>query len=109
MKKIERWTAKYGIWASGVFRFTPGLRFPGFWTCGMGGLPLWKFALVDGAAALLSVPTQVILVYYYGERILDFIKQIKVIVLIVLILILLLVGIRKFMHLRREKAKIQLE
>jgi membrane protein DedA with SNARE-associated domain len=109
MEKIEGWTAKYGIWAAGVFRFTPGLRFPGFWTCGMGGLPLWKFILVDGGAALLSVPTQVILVYYYGERILDFIAQIKVVLVVVGLFVLLVFGLRKFMHMRRTaKAKVQL-
>jgi membrane protein DedA with SNARE-associated domain len=104
MEKIERWTAKYGMWASGVFRFTPGLRFPGFWTCGMAGLPPWKFIIVDGGAALLSVPTQVMLVSYYGESILGFLKQLKVMVAVIILLILLLVGIRKFMHLRRIKA-----
>jgi membrane protein DedA with SNARE-associated domain len=105
MKKIEHWTSKYGMWASGVFRFLPGVRFPGFWTCGMAGLPLWKFILVDGGAALLSVPTQVLLVSYYGESILVFIKKVKVIIFFIVLFIILLVGIRKFMHFRRVRVK----
>lgn len=105
MEKIGHWTKKYGMWAAGVFRFLPGLRFPGFWTCGMGGLPAWKFILVDGGAALISVPTQVVLVYYYGEEILGFLKQVKVMVFSVVIFIGLLVAIQKFLHIRRAKAK----
>jgi membrane protein DedA with SNARE-associated domain len=103
MERIERWTAKYGMWASGVFRFLPGARFPGFWTCGMAGLPVWKFILVDGGAALLSVPTQVLLVSYYGESILVFIKKVKVIILFIILFILLLVGIQKFLHFRKAR------
>src|SRR5690606_11517690 len=58
-RKAEVWAKHYGAIMSGVFRFTPGLRFPGYMICGMMGLPFWKFMLVDGTAALLSVPTQV--------------------------------------------------
>lgn len=77
MKKIEAWTAKYGMWAAGLFRFTPGLRFPGFWACGMAGLSTWKFLLVDGFAAMISVPTQILLVAHYGQDIIDFLQKAK--------------------------------
>lgn len=103
LEKIQGWTSRYGIWAAAVFRFTPGLRFPGFWTCGMAGLSPWKFLVADGGAALLSVPTQVILVAIYGEEILDFLKQMKVIVFSVLGFILLLVLLRRFFSYRKNK------
>jgi len=80
-QKAEMWTAKYGSWASGIFRFTPGLRFPGHLACGLLGVPLWKFLAVDGTAALLSVPTQIILVAIYGDVILANFKAIKVVLL----------------------------
>ena len=77
--KVERWTRKYGAWAAGVFRFTPGLRFPGHFSCGMLGLSPLKFIAVDGFAALISVPTQVLLIATFGETILENIKQTKVV------------------------------
>ena len=75
---------KYGIWACGIFRFTPGLRFPGHLSCGALGIPYWKFIAIDGGAALFSVPTQVILVALYGEAMLASLKQFKMVFLAVL-------------------------
>jgi membrane protein DedA with SNARE-associated domain len=72
--KVERWTLKLGPFASGVFRFTPGIRFPGHLSCGILGVPLHMFLLVDGFAALVSVPTQVYLVGFYGKEILAIIR-----------------------------------
>jgi membrane protein DedA with SNARE-associated domain len=79
--RIEEWTQKYGAYACGIFRFTPGLRFPGHLACGMLRFPAWKFALIDGIAALISVPTQILLLAFYGEVILKFIKQFKIVLL----------------------------
>lgn len=80
--RINKWFQKYGAFASGIFRFTPGLRFPGHLSCGLLGLPLWKFLLVDGMAALFSVPTQVYFIGTYGGEILKKISQFKKYVLI---------------------------
>lgn len=82
--KIEEWTQKYGAYACGIFRFTPGLRFPGHLACGMLKFPAWKFALIDGVAAMISVPTQILLLAYYGEDILKFLRQFKIGLLAVL-------------------------
>lgn len=90
---INSWFQKYGGWACGIFRFTPGLRFPGHMSCGLLGIPLWKFCLIDGLAALISVPTQVYVVATYGEIILEKIREFKIIagsVIGVLILIWLI-------------------
>lgn len=80
-EKIEKWTGRYGHWAAGMFRFMPGVRFPGHVACGAVGLPLWKFAAVDGAAALISVPTQIYLVAFYGKHIIEVIQPIKFVIL----------------------------
>lgn len=85
--RIENWTQKYGAYACGIFRFTPGIRFPGHLACGMLKFPAWKFALIDGIAAAISVPTQILLLAHYGAPILKFLKQFKLIVLCLLILI----------------------
>ncbi|MFL5783999.1 MAG: DedA family protein [Bacteriovoracaceae bacterium] len=87
--RINRWFQKYGSLAAGIFRFTPGLRFPGHLSCGLLGLSLWKFILVDGCAALFSVPTQVYIVGTYGGDILAKIAQFKKYVLIVIAIVAL--------------------
>jgi membrane protein DedA with SNARE-associated domain len=79
--KINKIFQKYSFWASGIFRFLPGIRFPGHMSCGLMGIPLWKFMTVDGIAALVSVPTQVILVAFYGDVILEKFKEFKLILL----------------------------
>jgi membrane protein DedA with SNARE-associated domain len=86
MNKVAEWTQKYGMWAAGAFRFTPGLRFPGHFACGMMGLPVGKFILVDSLAAGFSVPTQVILVAKYGDKILIYFKQFKIAVGVAILL-----------------------
>ena len=78
LDRIEKWTSKYGAWAAAAFRFTPGVRFPGHFMCGATGLSPVKFTLTDGTAALLSVPTQVLLMAHYGDQILVHIKQFKI-------------------------------
>lgn len=81
MEKVGEWTKKYGMWAAGAFRFTPGLRFPGHFACGMMGLRVSKFVAVDASAAAISVPTQVLLVAFYGETILVYFRQFKLVLL----------------------------
>ena len=85
--KVHDLLHNHGIWMVGGFRFMPGLRFPAHLTCGMVGLPQWKFLLVDSIAVLISVPTQVLLVAFYGDTILAHIKQFKVTILVILLLI----------------------
>jgi len=82
--KINSFFQKYGGLACGIFRFTPGLRFPGHLSCGLLGIPVWKFLLIDAAVAALSVPTQVYFVATYGKVILDHLAEFKLYVLGVL-------------------------
>jgi membrane protein DedA with SNARE-associated domain len=89
MQKVEKWTSRYGAWAGGIFRFTPGIRFPGHLSCGMLKVPVYKFLLVDGFAALISVPTQVYLVAYYGREIIQAIKTYQPWVIGAVVLIIL--------------------
>jgi membrane protein DedA with SNARE-associated domain len=77
MEKVEAWTHKYGAYACGIFRFTPGVRFPGHLACGMLKFPIWKFAVIDGVAAAVSVPTQILLLAHYGEPILKHLHKFK--------------------------------
>ena len=56
---------KYGTWVLFVARFLPGLRSPIFITAGMTRrVPYWRFLMMDGTAALISVPVWVYLGHY---------------------------------------------
>lgn len=101
-EKIEKWTKKYGAWACGIFRFTPGIRFPGHMSCGIAGVPTWKFVLVDGLAVLISVPTQVLLIAYYGDTVLANIKQFKIVFFTALATLIAVYFIRKILRARSQ-------
>lgn len=104
MLKAEMWVKKHGALMAGVFRFTPGLRFPGHMTCGMLGLPLWKFSLVDGIAALISVPTQILLIAYYGEVILYYLKRFREAVFLLLFLAVAFYLFKRIWRWRQRRA-----
>ena len=99
--KINSFFQKYGGLACGIFRFTPGLRFPGHLSCGLLGIPLWKFCLIDGVAALISVPTQVYFIATYGREVLAYVKEAKV-VFISLAVVALVVWVVRKIYLRRK-------
>ena len=79
---------KHRFLVPAIFRFTPGIRFPGHLSCGMMGISAFTFLLADGLAALVSVPTQVYVFAKYGEVILSTIKQIKHYALIIVLVLL---------------------
>ncbi len=107
MDKVALWTRKYGIWAAGVFRFTPFIRFPGHFACGMMGLSFTKFFMIDALAAGISVPTQVLLVAFYGDSILAYFKQYKIAVFSLIALGLVVYLARRFqMRLKDKAAKV---
>lgn len=90
MLKVNQWMERWGFWSAGIFRFTPGIRFPGHLSCGMLGVSRAKFFAVDGFAALVSVPTQVYLVGFYGRDIIDVIKKYQPWVIAALLLLFVL-------------------
>ncbi|WP_174875991.1 DedA family protein [Vogesella oryzae] len=61
---VQEKFAKDGNWGLFVARFLPGLRSPIFLTAGLTRrIPYWRFLLLDGFAALISVPIWVYLGY----------------------------------------------
>ena len=95
MTNVQTWTKKYGAYACGIFRFTPGIRFPGHLACGILRFPIWKFLLIDGIAAAISVPTQIYLLAHYGEPILDKLRKFKIVLLVVIVVVVLYFVIKK--------------
>ncbi len=91
MARVEKWMQRWGYWSAGVFRFTPGVRFPGHLSCGMLGVTRTQFVAIDGLAALVSVPTQIYAVGLYGKEIIDVIKRYQPWVILVFVIAILIV------------------
>jgi membrane protein DedA with SNARE-associated domain len=60
---------RYGGRALFVGRFLPGLRACVFFSAGALRVPAWKMLVYDGSAALISVPTLILLTYFGGGQI----------------------------------------
>ena len=104
MVRVEGWMKKYGVYAAFIFRFTPGLRFPAHVAMGISNFPIWQFALVDGFAAALSVPTQILLIYHYGEPILHALQKFKYVIFGAIAIAAAVFFIRKYWLKRRAVA-----
>lgn len=100
MHRIDRWVKKHGIMAAFIFRFTPGVRFPAHIALGMLSFSAWQFFLVDGLAALISVPTQILLIFHFGEPILKTIHSLKVYIGIGLLALIVILIVRKLIQKR---------
>ena len=105
---VQEKFAKYGRWVMFVARFLPGLRTPVFLTAGMSrrvSFPTWF--LMDGFAALISVPVWVYLGYYGAKNIewlFDTVRQGQHIVLGLLALGAVVGGVYWWRRYRRTKA-----
>lgn len=66
--KIHQWFSKYGDKVIFFARFAPGLRTPLFLTAGIYHVPYWKFILLDGFAALISVPLWIWVGKVFGDN-----------------------------------------
>lgn len=95
MEKINGFVKKYGVYAAFVFRFTPGIRFPAHIVLGMSKFAFAAFLLVDGLAVMISVPTQILLVYHFGEPILGTLYKFKTYVGIALVVVIAGILIKK--------------
>jgi membrane protein DedA with SNARE-associated domain len=101
MTKIHQYAHKYGVYAAFIFRFTPGLRFPAHIFLGMSHFSAIAFFLVDAFAVVISVPTQILLVYHFGEPFLGTLYKFKVYLGIAIgILIVYLLVRRLWKHFR---------
>lgn len=105
MKRINSWMAKYGIFAAFIFRFTPGIRFPAHVAMGASHFPIWQFILMDGVAALISVPTQILLIYHYGEQILSLFQRFKMAVAIGIVMLVIYAVSKKIYGLVRLRTR----
>lgn len=97
--KIQDKAHKYGNKILFIARFLPGLRAPVFLTAGVSHrVPMWKFLLMDGFAALISVPLLVYLGYFFAndlERVLSWIKHSEFLIGLIIATVILSVVIYK--------------
>lgn len=103
-EKINNFIKKYGNYAAFIFRFTPGIRFPAHLFLGMSKFPVGAFMLIDGLAVLISVPTQILLVYHFGEPILATLYKFKTYVAVALGLALVYFIVNKLIKRLRARA-----
>lgn len=67
-QRAESIIRKYGDKVVFMARFMPGLRTPVFLTCGIYQVKPWKFLLLDGTAALISVPLWIYVGFVFGQN-----------------------------------------
>lgn len=110
-RKVKFWTQKYGSLAAAIFRFLPGLRFPGHMACGALGIAFWKFIFIDGLIIMATVPTQVYLIAHYGEEILEFMHKYRglLLVLVALVIFYIIWAVYTNMKYIRKKHQLRAE
>ncbi len=67
-QKIQFWFSKYGDKVIFFARFMPGVRTAMFLSSGIYKVPAWKFFLLDGFAALISVPLWIWIGFMFGSN-----------------------------------------
>jgi len=75
--KVERLMERYGAMALFIGRYLPGLRAPIFFSAGSMRVSYLKFLLMDGVAALVSVPIFVWLGHWLWARFQDDLEQLN--------------------------------
>jgi membrane protein DedA with SNARE-associated domain len=114
-ESVQEQFSKYGIWVLFVARFMPGLRSPIFMASGMSQrVPFIHFLLMDGFAALISVPVWLLLGYYCAKSIPELIDKVKhgqsvmhIIILAIVVIAIVLVTKNHLAKKRKQKAEAQ--
>ncbi len=74
-EKIAAYFQRYGAWIIFAARFLPGIRAPLFLTAGTMRVPFWLFFLMNGMAALLSIPLSFWLAYVFTDKLQEVLHQ----------------------------------
>lgn len=87
-------------------RFMPGFRAPVFFSSGLLKLPFRIFVFYDGLAALLSVPTIVFAVYFFGEhvdKVIKVIKRVQFGVIGTIIIVVVIVSVKAWWSYKKQQ------
>ncbi|MEM6551998.1 MAG: DedA family protein [Planctomycetota bacterium] len=73
-----------------VARFLPGIRAPAFFAAGVFKVPFTRFVAYDGLAATVSVPTIILLAYWFAEEldaVKEYVRQGKAVAIVAVVLV----------------------
>ncbi|MFH4354691.1 MAG: DedA family protein [Neisseriaceae bacterium] len=106
-RELQEKFSWYGSWAVFLFRFVPGLRAPMFLTAGLSQkISYVKFIMLDGMAALISVPLWVWAGHYFAKnkaQLLQLASRFKLVTfLLILVIVAVFLAVRFY---RRKKIK----
>jgi membrane protein DedA with SNARE-associated domain len=105
-KKIQDKVHKYGNKILFFARFLPGLRAPIYVMAGVSHkISYLKFLLMDGLAAIISVPILVYLGYFFANdlnMVIDYVKHSELLIIVLLVFITILFIVYKVRK-KREK------
>ncbi len=65
--QIEQFYERWGAWAIVIARQLPGMRLPAFFFAGASGIPLSRFLLIDGSAAIFTTSIFFSLGYFFAD------------------------------------------
>jgi membrane protein DedA with SNARE-associated domain len=99
----ERLFASHGLKIIFAARFLPGLRPMFFVSAGVLGVPFWQFALVNGAAACISVPTLVLLGRFFGQNLESLEHNVRAASAIIGAILAALLAAAIYFHTRQQK------
>jgi len=106
-KQMQEKVHKYGNRILFVARFLPGLRAPIFVTAGISRrVSYWKFLIMDGGAALISVPVWVYAGYCFAhdlDDLIHWVRQSETFIISVLVVIIVLWIIISVVKKNRQK------
>ncbi len=106
LDKAQRMYTNHGAKILFAARFMPGLRAVLFLTAGVFRVPYWKFILIDGLAAMLSVPAWIWLSSRFSGRVVDLLGGAKVatrVMIGALLAALFIWGIWEYFHNLRKR------
>lgn len=108
--QIQRKFKQYGLSLLFVARFLPGLRSPIYLVAGMSRrIPYYTFILMDGFAALISVPVWIYLGYFFADNLdllMKYVKDVQTLIyaaLGVTFLVILALYLKKRFHSKLKK------
>ncbi len=98
---------KRGAWVIVIARFIPGSRTPAITMSGMLHMPVWKFALAECSAALVTVPLQLGLgmLIARGMDAQDTAKLVQTLIGTVMLILLVMVMLAVFRQYRARRAR----
>jgi membrane protein DedA with SNARE-associated domain len=102
-EQVRRLIARHGIKVFFAARFMVGIRGPLYVTLGLLKVPFWRFLIIDTICASAVIGVFFSLSYFFGQRVLIWIRQGEWLITILAAVGLLVGGIFWFLHYRRKK------